>query len=98
MDEIGAILERLDRIEKLLVEQKTVKDWYTTEEFAERVGKAEFTVREWCRLGRIRAEKSKSGRGAHSAWVISQSEIKRIQREGLLPLDRCSRPNGHSRS
>jgi hypothetical protein len=35
MDELGAILERLDRIEKLLVEQKTVRERYTTEEFAE---------------------------------------------------------------
>jgi len=80
--------ERLDKIESLLtilVERQTVKDWYSTEEFARLVGKAEFTVREWCRHGRIKAEKRNSGRGAFPAWVISHQELLRYQREGLLP-------------
>jgi hypothetical protein len=82
-----SIEERLDRIESLLtclVERETVKDWYTTDEFARRVGKAEFTVREWCRLGRVHAEKRRSGRGAFPARVISHQELLRFQREGLL--------------
>jgi hypothetical protein len=59
--------ERLERIESLLtllVERQRTKEWYTTEELARLLGKAEFTVREWCRLGRIRAAKRQSGRGA----------------------------------
>jgi hypothetical protein len=79
---------RLDRIEGMLtalVERQTTKDFYSTDEFARIVGKAEFTVREWCRLGRIRAEKRRSGRGAHAAWVVSHEELMRYQREGLLP-------------
>jgi hypothetical protein len=79
---------RLDRIEGMLaalVERQTIKDYYSTEEFARLVGRSEFTAREWCRLGRIRAEKRRSGRGAHSAWVISHQELMRYQREGLLP-------------
>jgi hypothetical protein len=67
-----------------LVEQRTVKDWYGTEEVAKILGKAEFTVREWCRLGRLNAEKRMSGRGAHPAWVVSHAELQRYQREGLL--------------
>jgi hypothetical protein len=85
------IVGRLERIEaalSLLIEQRTVKDWYATDEVARLVGKAEFTVREWCRLGRIRAEKRMSGRGAFPAWVISHQELLRYQREGLLPLRR----------
>lgn len=81
--------ERLDRIEAMLlvlVERQTVREWYATEEFARLVSKAEFTVREWCRLGRIHAEKRRSGRGAFSAWVISHQELLRFQREGLLPI------------
>ena len=81
--------ERLDKIEAMLVvlvERQTVREWYTTEEFARLVSKAEFTVREWCRLGRIHAEKRRSGRGAFSAWVISHQELLRFQREGLLPI------------
>ncbi len=81
--------ERLDKIESMLtalVERQQVREWYTTEQFAQLVGKAEFTVREWARLGRIRAEKRKSGRGAFPSWVISHPELMRYQREGLLPL------------
>ncbi len=80
--------ERLEKIESMvtiLVERQTIKDWYTTEEFAKLVGKAEFTVREWCRLKRILADKRRSGRGAHPAWVISHNELLRYQKEGLLP-------------
>jgi Helix-turn-helix domain len=79
--------ERLDKIEGLLsvlVERQTLKDYYSTDEFARIVGKAEFTVREWARLGRINAKKRKSGRGAFAAWVISHQELQRYQREGLL--------------
>jgi hypothetical protein len=80
--------ERLERIEGmlvLLIEQQQVREWYSTDQFAQLVGKAEFTVREWCRLGRVRAEKRRSGRGAFAAWVVSHEELQRYQREGLLP-------------
>jgi Helix-turn-helix domain len=81
--------ERLDRIESmltLLVERQQVREWYSVEEFARIVGRAGFTCREWCRHGRIKAEKKDSGRGAYASWVISHAELLRFQREGLLPL------------
>jgi len=83
------LLERLERLEGMLsslVEQQTVRDWYTTEQAAQMLGKAEFTVRQWCRLGRIVARKKESGRGKHTAWAISREELHRYQREGLLPV------------
>jgi hypothetical protein len=83
------IEERLNKLEAMLViliERQTFKDFYSTEEFAQLLGKAEFTVREWCRLGRIHAKKKGSGRGAHASWVISHAELLRFQKEGLLPL------------
>jgi hypothetical protein len=61
-------------------------EWYSTDEFARLVAKAEFTVREWCRHGRIKAQKRLSGRGNSPAWVISHEELLRYQREGLLRL------------
>jgi hypothetical protein len=82
------ILQRLDRIEcalQALVAQQTVKDYYTTAEVAEFLGKAEFTVREWCRLGRVKAEKRACGRGNSQEWMISHDELERIRCEGLLP-------------
>jgi hypothetical protein len=91
MDQFSTILDRLDHLSTLvqtLLERQQVKEWYTTEEAAVLLGKAEFTVREWCRLGRIHAEKRRSGRGAHPAWVIAHGEIVRYQREGLLPVQK----------
>jgi hypothetical protein len=83
--------QRLERIEAMLVvlvERQQVREWYSVEEFARIVGRAEFTCREWCRHGRIRAEKKDSGRGAYAAWTISHAELLRFQREGLLPVRR----------
>ena len=82
------LLLRLIKIETLLaslVEQRTIKEWYTTAELATILGKAEFTVREWCRLGRVHAEKKKSGRGVASEWIVSHGELTRVRNEGLLP-------------
>ena len=87
--ELSLVLDRLEHIEEALAEllkQRTVKDWYGTEELAKILDKAEFTVREWARLGRIHAEKRGSGRGKYQSWVVSHAELLRIQREGLLPL------------
>jgi hypothetical protein len=84
-----SVEERLEKIESMLavlVQRQTVKDFYEVEEFARIVGKADFTVREWARLKRIRAQKRKSGRGAFASWVISHDELLRYQREGLLQL------------
>lgn len=86
------VIDRLAKVEAaldLLVKRETVKDWYSTDELAQILGKAEFTVREWCRLGRVRAEKKGSGRGKFFAWVVSHDEVLRIQREGLLPFARA---------
>lgn len=82
------ILIRLASIEaKLdaLSREKAVRDYYSVEEFAERVGKKKFTVREWCRLGRINAEKRDCGRGNSCEWRISNHERLRYMRDGLLP-------------
>lgn len=80
--------KRLAKIEALLavlVEGQHVREWYSVEQFARIVGRADFTCREWCRRGRIEAIKKASGRGAFAAWAISHDELLRYQREGLLP-------------
>jgi hypothetical protein len=88
---LGQLMPRLDRLEALLetvVQKGMAKAWYTTAEVAALAGKAEFTVREWCRQGRVRAEKQHSGRGKYPSWVVSHEELVRYQREGLLPIRR----------
>ena len=85
---IEPVLERLDKMEALLGEllrQRAVKDWYSTDEVAEILGKAKFTVREWCRLNRVRAQKRPCGRGRSREWMIAHAELERIQNEGLFP-------------
>jgi hypothetical protein len=87
------VLERLDRLEALLnqlVQQRAVKDWYTVQEAAQLLGRAEFTVREWCRLGRVHAQKRACGRGLSQEWAISHQELERIRNEGLLPQPKTS--------
>ena len=83
------VLQRLDRIEavlNLLVKQHTIKDFYTTDEVAEILGRAPFTVRELCRLHRIEAQKRSCGRGTSQEWMISHAELQRIRSGGLLPV------------
>jgi excisionase family DNA binding protein len=90
MDYVELILERLQRIETTLaalVEKHTVKEWYTTAEVAKIVGKAEYTVREWCRKGQTHAVKAPNGRG----WRISHEELLRLRNEGPTPEQQAHR-------
>ena len=85
-DEI--LLNQLRRIEdKLdsLVRQQEIKNFYSTNDIARIMTRAEFTVRQWCRLGRIKAEKRACGRGLTKEWMVSHQELLRLQSEGLLP-------------
>jgi hypothetical protein len=80
--------QRLEKIEAMLlvlVERQQMREYYSVEEFSRIVCRAEFTVREWCRHGRIKAERKESGRGAYRSYAISHEELLRFQREGLLP-------------
>lgn len=71
--------------------QRTVKEFYTTAEVAQILRRRPYTVREWCRLGRIHAEKAHSGRGLDDEWRVSHEELVRIQNEGLLAIE----PHAH---
>lgn len=82
--ELTLILDRLQRIEDAigqLLHQKAGKEWYTTAEVAEIVAKSDYTVREYCRKGQIKAEKAPNGRG----WLVSHGELERLRNFGPLP-------------
>ena len=84
--ELAVRLERIETLLTQLIEQEPPKEFYSTAEVAQILGKAEFTVREWCRLGRIYADKRDSGRGRSKEWIISHEEIVRIKNAGLLSI------------
>ena len=92
---LDAVLsERLTRIDDsvleirdMLSENAQQKEWYGIAEAAEVLGRKPFTVREWCRLGRVNGHKRPGGRGNKPEWIISHDEIIRIRDKGLLPLD-----------
>ncbi len=77
-----------EEIRDLLLSQRAVKDWYSTAEVGQLLNRAEYTVREWCRQGRIRAKKKPCGRGKGGEWLVSHEELTRLKNEGLLPFPR----------
>jgi hypothetical protein len=83
--QLEAVLDRLGRIEACLanlLEQRVAKEFYSTAEVAAIVGRAEYSVREWCRQGRVAAQKNANGRG----WLISNDELIRIRNLGPDPI------------
>ena len=91
-----SVVDRLASIETILLgllREKEHRENYSVEQFAEKVNRDPFTVREWARLGRIHAGKKGSGRGRYQAWVIGHAELLRFEREGLLLFkDRTDSP------
>ena len=88
----GEVRTRLGCIEdhlELLDRQQAKQEAYSTEDFARLVDKESYTVREWCRLGRVRGTKRPSGRGNSKEWMIPHEELVRYRREGLLPFRRA---------
>lgn len=93
-DALRGLAGRLESLEAQLAElrdtivsRNLVKEFYTTAEAGRILGRRPYTVREWCRLARINAVKSMSGRGIDEEWRISHRELRRIQNEGLLPAN-----------
>jgi hypothetical protein len=83
------IMSRFDSLEKQLANltsKPVAKEWYSTGEAAQTLDRDPWTVREWCRLGRINAQKRACGRGLSFEWIISHEEIQRYRNYGLLPI------------
>lgn len=88
---LSGLEAKLVEIHQLLLNRQVEKDWYTVRELAQILDRSEFTVREWCRLGRVLADKRACGRGNSKEWIVSSEELKRVQNEGLLPINNMLR-------
>ena len=67
--DISARLERIETLLQSLLQERTIKEWYSTAEVAKLLSKAEFTVREWCRLRAFAPRR----RNAAVAWRANGS-------------------------
>lgn len=76
----------LVQIHEMLAQPRETRECYTVDEVAAMLGRTAYSVREWCRLGRINAMKRSERRGGAELWSISASEVTRYKDEGLLPL------------
>jgi hypothetical protein len=83
---VAKLLNTLDDVRGLMTSKVVLKEWHTTNEVARILGRRPYTVCEWCRLGRINATRTHSGRGEVEEWRISHQELQRVQNEGLLPI------------
>jgi hypothetical protein len=75
--------QQMDRIEKHLAAPAAGAS-YTSEEAARELGKAEWTVRQWCNKGQAQARKI-HGRGRTGEWRLLHEEVVRLRNEGPLP-------------
>jgi hypothetical protein len=87
VDRIDQIDAKLDRVLDLLRDRSEVRQHFSVEECAPKLNKSAYTIREWCRMGRINAFKCNDKRGDSAAWRVSAEEISRILDFGLLPID-----------
>jgi hypothetical protein len=81
---LTGLMESLERLEDRLA-VSVVKECYTTEEVAQRVGRSEWTVRQWCNKGQVKGAKKVRGKGRTGEWRIPHDELVRLQNEGPLP-------------
>jgi hypothetical protein len=59
-DELTPLQDGLKEVQAslhLLLQERMSQDWYTPSELAVLLGKSDYTMREWCRLGQIHAQK-----------------------------------------
>ena len=78
---------------RTLLDIKVGQDFYSTQDLAKILNRDPFTVRNWCRQGRVNAEKRPGGRGGGAKeWMVSHAELERLKSQGLLPIRGESQP------
>lgn len=72
---------KMNDIHQVVLAQRVEKEWHTTSELAEALGKSQYTVQErWCNDDRIECEKDpESGK-----WRIPGHEYRRLVGGGAL--------------
>ena len=78
---LAALEEKVADIHQVVLAQRIEKEWYTTTDLAQALGKSQYSIQErWCNEGRIECEKDpESGR-----WRIPGHEFRRLVGGGAL--------------
>jgi len=76
-----AMEQNVAEIKSVVLAQRIEKEWYTTSELAEALGRSQYTIQErWCNEGRIECEKDpESGK-----WRIPGEEYRRLVGGGSM--------------
>lgn len=73
--------EHVEAIKDILASERTTKEWYTTNELADALGKSQYTIQErWCNEDRIACEKDPDT----GKWRIPGAEFRRLLAGGAL--------------
>jgi hypothetical protein len=80
---LEAILQRQVFLQDRLA-LTVVKETYTIEETAGRLGRSDWTIRQWCNHGQVNGAKKVHGKGRTGEWRIPHDEVVRLQNEGPL--------------
>jgi predicted ATPase with chaperone activity len=80
-DLCGQILDRLDRMERNQ-EMAVVKNAYTTEAAAKRLGRSVWTVRQWCNKAQVRGAYKVRGKGRTGEWRLTHDAVVELQSRG----------------
>ena len=75
------IMERLERMERAQALSLT-KEAYTTEEAAERLGRSEWTVRQWCNKGQVKGAYKVRGKGRTGEWRLPHDAVQVLVTQG----------------
>jgi hypothetical protein len=79
--QMGSLTELVADLQRRMEKQQTVKEWYTTSELAQALGRSHYTVQErWCNEGRIACEKDPDS----GKWRIPGEEYQRLVGGGGL--------------
>lgn len=85
IDELSEQIARLTAMLEDMRDRKPTKEFYGVAEVAEIVGRSPYQIREWCKSGRIKAQKRACGHGPHKEWAIPHDELTSYQSLGLRP-------------
>ena len=78
---LATLEEKVADIHQVVLSQRVEKEWYTTGELAEALGKSRYTIQErWCNDGRIECEKDPE----NGKWRIPGHEFRRLVGGGAL--------------